>query len=520
MKYILIVDDDAFFASTFQNNFSWQNYGFYTPVYAESGQKAIELLQQKEYAFAFIDMSMPSMSGPQLIEYVQTYYPKTVCISLSNYDDFDFVKESFRAGAKDYILKHCLNKNEIQKQLEKFTECQKVPLQKTQSSHDHVSEYLSALLKGKYRYSSKADSSQILGINLAQGNLLLIRLEITDYQSFRHKNNQLGKQQYILRNICSIMQNILDRHCSGIVFYLQEDDAVFSLLSDEKFSDIAFLEHTRELYNKQVINSLKLYFNVDCQCITAPLCSDIRDISYAYKDILKQLNLDIPHSNVHLAPMDLEQVRNRGMKSVPVYLQYLNFDNLRRYIAQEYEKGRKLHYSLAQFAELTTVLYDIYSHCRKEFAPDTPLMPSDISKIVLMTQVQDMEASILELFTDLHHAVQEHNTLQHSKYIDNALKIIHRQYSNSALSLNLIAEILHINASYLSRTFKSEVGIGVSEYINNHRIKRAKDLLTLEHLTVKETAEQCGFESYTYFFRVFKRITGVTPKEYLDGVNL
>ena len=44
-------------------------------------------------------------------------------------------------------------------------------------------------------------------------------------------------------------------------------------------------------------------------------------------------------------------------------------------------------------------------------------------------------------------------------------------------------------------------------------------MLTLEHLTVKETAERCGFESYTYFFRVFKKIVGVTPKEYLDEQN-
>ena len=60
MKYILIVDDDTFFASTFQNNFPWQSYGFHTPVYVESGQKAIELLQQREYSLAFVDMSMPA----------------------------------------------------------------------------------------------------------------------------------------------------------------------------------------------------------------------------------------------------------------------------------------------------------------------------------------------------------------------------------------------------------------------------------------------------------------------------
>lgn len=519
MKYILIVDDDSFFVSTFQNNFPWQSYGFQTPIYAESGQKAIELLHQKEYSFAFVDMSMPSMSGPQLIEYINSYYPKTICISLSNYDDFDFVKESFRAGAKDYILKHCLNKGEVQKQLEKFSEHSRSIDQKVSTNPEHLSEYLNALLKGKYVCSSNSDLFQAPGIEFSSSNLLLIRLEIVDYEKFRQKNCQLGKQQYILRNICSIMQSILDRHCPGIVFYVQEDDAIFSLLSDDRFSDMTFLQHTKELYAKQVVNSLKLYFNVDCSCIVAPLCTNIRDISYAYKDIMKQLNLELPEEKRHITPVDIEQLKNRGLKTIPIYLQYMNFDNLRRYIAQEYEKGRKLNYSITQFAELTTVLYDLYAHCKKNLTDTTELLPSDNSKIVLMSQVQDMETYILELFTDLHQAMQQTITLEHSKYIDSALKIIHRQYRNSALSLNLISEMLHINASYLSRTFKNEIGIGISEYINNHRIKRAKDMLTLEHLTVKETAERCGFESYTYFFRVFKKIVGVTPKEYLDEQN-
>lgn len=519
MKYILIVDDDTFFASIFQNNFSWRSYGFHTPIHAESGQKAIEYLHQKEYSFAFVDMSMPSMNGPQLIEYIHTYYPEIICISLSNYDDFDFVKESFRAGAKDYILKHCLTKNELQKLLNKYSGNTDAAERSSINKPEHISEYLCALLKGNHIYSSKANLFQAFGIEFSQNNLLLIRLEINDYQKFRQKNNLLGKHPYILKNICSIMQNILDKHCTGIVFYLQEDDAVFSLLWDERFANIAFLQHTQDLYTKQVINSLKLYFNIDCQCIAAPLCNDIRDIQYAYKDILEQLNLDIPKSNAHLMPIDLEQISGRGLKSIPVYLQYLNFDNLRRYIAQEYEQGRKLNYSITQFTELTSALYDIYSYCKKEFSADVPMPSSNSSKIMLMAQVQNMENYILELFHNLHQTIQKNNLSEHSRYINDALKIIHRQYDNSSLSLNLIAEMLHINASYLSRTFKNEMGMGISEYINDHRIKRAKDLLTLEHLTVKETAERCGFENYTYFFRVFKRITGVTPREYLDNSN-
>ena len=76
--------------------------------------------------------------------------------------------------------------------------------------------------------------------------------------------------------------------------------------------------------------------------------------------------------------------------------------------------------------------------------------------------------------------------------------------------------MLHINASYLSRTFKAETNTGISEYINRYRIHQAQDSLLIDHVSVKEAAERCGFDNYTYFFRVFKQVSGVTPGEFCE----
>ena len=57
------------------------------------------------------------------------------------------------------------------------------------------------------------------------------------------------------------------------------------------------------------------------------------------------------------------------------------------------------------------------------------------------------------------------------------------RYRMPTLSLNLIAEMLHINASYLSRTFKTESKTGISEYINRYRIRQAQDMLLITLLS-------------------------------------
>jgi len=82
------------------------------------------------------------------------------------------------------------------------------------------------------------------------------------------------------------------------------------------------------------------------------------------------------------------------------------------------------------------------------------------------------------------------------------------------LSLKTFAKYLNVNASYLSTLFSKEVGIPLSEYVNNSRIFHAKKLLLGTDLPIKSIAEQCGFADTHYFSRVFRRVADTTPGEY------
>ncbi len=518
MNRILLVDDDGFFASMFLNGFSWETAGFQSPVYAENGQSAIEILQQQSISLAFIDMSMPTMSGPELIGYISEHFPQVTCIALSNYDDFDFVKESFRAGAKDYLLKHCLNRNEMQRLLERYGDCSEAAhITVIPTADNPATEALTALLNGQDIFSADENLTHALGLPKLQNNLLLMRLQIENYTQFRQKYMQQGKLQYIIRNICSIMQNILDRHGAGVVFFNRQDEGFYSILTDTRFSSLPFLKHTRDLYGRQVCNSLKLYLNLDTRVYFAPLCGNVQDIAYAYEDILKQAHRNLPQRKAHLTAVDTELIFARSTRTVERYLQYPGFEPIRRYLAQQYETGRKLNYSLNQFLELTVTLYRVYLACRSKYLPDQSTnAASGIAELLDLKKVQDMEQHLASQLEALHRELRDQEEPLHSKHVKGALDIIHRQYSNSALCLNLVADMLHLNDSYLSRTFKTEMGIGISDYINQYRIQRAQDLLLIEHLTVKAVANRCGFENYTYFFRVFKRYTGTTPKEFCE----
>jgi len=65
--------------------------------------------------------------------------------------------------------------------------------------------------------------------------------------------------------------------------------------------------------------------------------------------------------------------------------------------------------------------------------------------------------------------------------------------------------------------FKQEVGETLTEYVNGKRIKRAMQLLETTKMQVQTIAQNCGILDVHYFSKIFKKTTGMTPKEYRES---
>ncbi|MNY53294.1 Arabinose operon regulatory protein [compost metagenome] len=77
--------------------------------------------------------------------------------------------------------------------------------------------------------------------------------------------------------------------------------------------------------------------------------------------------------------------------------------------------------------------------------------------------------------------------------------------------------MIHFNPSYLSRLFKQESGINLSEYIDDVRIEKAKGMLTSEEMKIAEVGARVGYETPHSFTRFFKKKIGMTPLEYREA---
>ncbi len=109
--------------------------------------------------------------------------------------------------------------------------------------------------------------------------------------------------------------------------------------------------------------------------------------------------------------------------------------------------------------------------------------------------------------------VQRHSLERYSAPVRSCLNYIDFHYMEP-LSLESLADRFTINKNYLSSRFHREVGMTVTDYINQTRVRRSVKLLEKSDLSMQAVAEQCGFTDANYFTRVFKKINGVSPNEY------
>lgn len=93
------------------------------------------------------------------------------------------------------------------------------------------------------------------------------------------------------------------------------------------------------------------------------------------------------------------------------------------------------------------------------------------------------------------------------------VEFVFNNYSDE-LSLKLLARLFYSDVTTVSKEFKAITGLNFIDYLNNRRLEVAKDLLLNSRLPVIQIAMNVGYNSATYFERVFKKKYGVTPKTY------
>ncbi len=138
-----------------------------------------------------------------------------------------------------------------------------------------------------------------------------------------------------------------------------------------------------------------------------------------------------------------------------------------------------------------------------------------IESCLSLKQLDGMSITMIRKYCML---VHNYSRRPYSKLIQTTLDYIDFHYSGE-LSLSSLAQMCSVSESYLSALFKKETGTTVTDYVNNTRIRQSLILLNSTKLSIGEISARCGFLDANYFSRTFKKILGLSPREYRSSIR-
>lgn len=113
--------------------------------------------------------------------------------------------------------------------------------------------------------------------------------------------------------------------------------------------------------------------------------------------------------------------------------------------------------------------------------------------------------------------LSENGRCQHRLYITQAKQYIEKHIEDT-FTLEDVANAIYISPAYLSTLFNNLTGTTYSSYVNSIKIDMAKHLLLTTQHSITDISIQCGFNQASYFATAFKKVVGVTPKQFRSGI--
>ena len=138
-----------------------------------------------------------------------------------------------------------------------------------------------------------------------------------------------------------------------------------------------------------------------------------------------------------------------------------------------------------------------------------------VSEFFRLASIEDVCFSLAEILNRFTKDTFGVSDAKHSALLSRATAFIKTNYMHK-ITLADVAGHVYISPSYLSRLFREELGVSFSSYLNAVRTEKSKILLISDKLSIIEVAELVGFVDQSYFNKVFKKLTGMTPKRFRE----
>ncbi|WP_138750757.1 response regulator transcription factor [Paenibacillus sinopodophylli] len=525
---ILMVDDEVSAIEAVRNGIQWVKLGVGEIYTATSVSNAISMFKENSIDILLSDIEMPMGTGLDLLRWTNENYPNVKCIFMTCHADFNFLQEAMHLGSIDYILKP-LNFTKVESVIQSTID--KIFTEKLLKENSHswlqnkkivVKQFWKDFFLGEI--SPNKDSLmnyfrlKRLDFNLEDSYLPII-VSTKKWTEPMSKDDQ-KLLQYALRNMTEEMvvipettQEVLPFSDTSILIMLHMDPSV-----DEqtvyKQIDISCCQLS-DAARKHIKEIVCCYVGKKGTIFEMPAAIELLQMM-DFNDVIydpKVLFLYQEEQNHELTYTDHPFMKWREWLQHGGFAQVLN-EIMNHLTPQDQQNGINRDY-LKKFARDFYYLIVGFASDRNIFINE--LYGNEQSNRLL----EEASESLGGLLQWVNYAIgimqnYDHENTSRNTPVDKTKDYIHQHLSEEITMVD-IANNVHLNADYLTRIFKKEVGVSISKYMINMKIEKAKELLENTDKSIGDIAMIVGYYNYSSFNRIFTKDVGMSPQEYKNS---
>ncbi len=529
MYRILIADDEGIMLYSLQTMIH-KNMGEECEVYtAKTGRAVLEMVESIRPDIIFMDIQMPGMNGIEAMQAIRSVNKSVLFIVITAYNKFDYAKDAIEIGVFDFLTKPVNKENflgVIRRAMAQVNEERKNRMSnlRIREKLDTVvplieSGFLNYLmLQGAGTESTYYNYKELLEIE--KGHAYVILIQFGESIEKGVLTNPVGMSMRSQR-FYPILRTIVKEHFSCLVGGVMANKVIVMVPDDgegqeyeERLQDIVKARNMLNKLEKQIDAKFRIGIGSKCP---------IEQLSQSYQEAYRALQ-EGEGRVIHVGDMHLrgEYVGEYPENNEQLLLQFIIKGDM---AGAKEQAAIFFNWMVDNYPEymdnIRLKVLELVMAAEREAFMNGGINYSFLYRKDYLKEVQD-SSSYEEIgnwwlgkITDIAKCMADRKKNLAEDLTVKAIGYMNDNYRKD-ISLETVSREVNINPYYFSKKFKEETGVNFIDYLTDIRIKKAKELLEDDSLSIKEICSLSGYSDPNYFSRIFKKVENITPSEFRE----
>lgn len=541
----MIVDDEPLILAGIASMLNWEEYGCTIAARTSNGQQALKQMEEQKPDIVITDIKMPGMDGIELMRQVKEKgWDDVIFILLTNLEEFSLARQAMTLGAVEYLVKMELTEEKLADSLKLAIErcemkrrAEAAQTVMARSQEDVLREYVEMLLAaggegtadaGGTDGGSRSGADFLLSAGIQEPETsALLREPVMAIISFNYGYEGFSSDftREDQKKVISFAENIIAQMVKGYFDHSclvrRELNSLVLVLFAEGMPD--YKEQLRSLGEK-IISVVKDYFEVSVSVGISTRKDSLGEFGELLYEAMSATNhyFYCPSDPVIFYSAECEtSARHTGSfhigflkKDLSQAVTLNDSQRLEEILDQVASLLREHNPSRQQAVNACANLYFFLASFFEDGHEED--FPYEVNIMEKLGRLGTLEQVIqwIEWFKDAVSIILERRRDTKADRIAEMARSYVMEHYKERITLGQAAEALNISQGYLSTAFKKQSGESFTNYVSAIKIEKAKELIASHQYMMYEVSDLLGFDTPFYFSKVFKKVTGISPKEY------